>query len=114
LGTTISFKLAHGINLHSPLPNLVFGTLGILASGLLGGFVAGWVAARRPVIHATAVLIFLVMDSITVLFFRHHHEPLWFGLMSASGLMLATICGGVARGLFERRLMRPAKAEATQ
>ncbi|HVT97053.1 MAG TPA: hypothetical protein VHE33_06065 [Acidobacteriaceae bacterium] len=96
-GTTVSFKLAGGINLRSPLPNFVLGTLGIAVSGLLGGMTAGWVGGRKPVWHATSVLIFLVMDSVTVLFIRHRHrlDPLWFGVLSALGLMLATIVGGI-------------------
>jgi hypothetical protein len=100
VGTTIAFRLAHGINLESPRSHLFFGTLGILASGLLGGWVAAWVGGRRPIAHAASVLIFLVADSTTVLFFRHRHEPLWFGLMSALGLMAATVAGGVVRAAF--------------
>ncbi|HLJ50925.1 MAG TPA: hypothetical protein VKU01_33175 [Bryobacteraceae bacterium] len=97
VGTTISFHLAGGINLRSPLPNFVLGTIGILVSGLLGGVAAGLVAGRKPVWHATSVLIFLMMDSVTVLFFRNKHrlDPLWFGMTSATGLMAATIAGGL-------------------
>lgn len=98
VGTTISFRLAGGINLRSPLPNFIFGTLGILASGLCGGMAAGLIGGRKPVWHSTSVLIFLLMDSITILFLRKRHrlDPLWFGVMSAVGLMLATIAGGIA------------------
>lgn len=97
VGTTISFHLAGGINLRSPVPNFVFGSIGILISGLLGGVAAGLVAGRKPVWHATSVLIFLMMDSVTVLFLRKRHrlDPLWFGIMSATGLMAATIVGGL-------------------
>ena len=97
IGTTISFRLAGGINLRSPLPNFVLGTIGILISGLLGGATAGLTGGRKPVWHATSVLIFLLMDSVTVLFLRKRHrlDPLWFGILSAAGLMAATILGGV-------------------
>ncbi len=97
VGTTISFHLAGGINLRSPLPNFIFGTAGIFLSGLLGGVTAGWVGGRKPVWHAASVLLFLIMDSVTVLFFRKRHrlDPLWFGIMSAAGLMAATIIGGL-------------------
>ena len=97
LGTSLSFRLAHGINLESPLSHLVLGTMGVLVSGIAGGWVAGWVGGRRPVVHAASVLIFLVIDSTTVLFFRKRHDPLWFGLMSALGLMAATVAGGYVR-----------------
>jgi len=99
LGTTLSFSLAHGINLESPPLNFALGTLGILASGLMGGYVAGWVGGRKPVAHATSVLIFLLIDSTTVLFFRKREDPLWFGIMTALGLMAATVAGGFVRAV---------------
>ena len=95
VGTTIAFKLAHGINLKSPPSHLVFGTMGVLAAGLIGGAFAAWIGGRMPVAHAASVLILLAVDSTTVLFFRHRHEALWFGLLSALGLMAATVAGGV-------------------
>ncbi len=110
VGTTISFQLAGGINLRSPLPNFVLGTMGICASGLLGGMTAGLVGGRKPVWHATSVLIFLMIDSVTVLFLRKRHrlDPLWFGIMSAAGLMLATMAGGVVLKVLQRN--RPPRA----
>src|SRR5215475_12297492 len=104
LGTTLAFRLAHGINLHSPPSNLVFGTLGILASGIAGGFLAATIGGKKPLAHAASVLIFLAIDSTTVLFFRHRREPLWFGLMSALGLMAATVAGGFIKAVISRRL----------
>jgi len=105
VGTTISFHLAGGINLRSPLPNFVFGTIGIFISGLLGGVTAGLVGGRKPVWHATSVLIFLMIDSVTVLFLRNRHrlDPLWFGIMSSTGLMAATIVGGLLLRFVQRR-----------
>lgn len=105
IGTTISFQLAGGINLRSALPNFVLGTIGIFISGVLGGM-AGFIGGRKPVWHATSVLIFLLIDSVTVLFLRKRHrlDPLWFGILSATGLMAATIIGGLLLRLFQRRL----------
>jgi hypothetical protein len=102
-GTTVAFRLAHGINLKSPPSHLFFGTLGILAAGILGGVVAGLVGGRRPVAHAASVLIFLIADSTTVLFFRRRHEALWFGVMSALGLMAATVAGGILLAAVQAR-----------
>jgi len=120
VGTTIAFRLAHGINLKSPPSHLFFGTLGILAAGIVGGGIAGLVGGRRPVAHAASVLIFLVADSTTVLFFRKRHEPLWFGVTSALGLMAATVAGGVLlaavqarRAALSRSMAAPTKAPPT-
>jgi hypothetical protein len=105
IGTTISFTLAGGINLRSPLPNFVLGTMGILISGLLGGLTAGLIGGRKPVWHASSVVLFLIMDSVTVLFIRKRHrlDPLWFGIMSATGLMAATVIGGLLLKLIQQR-----------
>jgi cellobiose-specific phosphotransferase system component IIC len=111
IGTTIDFRLTHGINLRSPPSHLVFGTMGILTAGLIGGAFAAWIGGRKPVAHAASVLIFLVADSTTVIFFRHRHDALWFGLMSALGLMAATVAGGFAYAALLSRCRRgPVKA----
>ena len=86
-----------GKNADSPPANFILGSMGILASGIAGGYVAGWVGGRKPIAHAISVLIFLTIDSTTVLFFRKRHDPLWFGLMTALGLMAATVVGGYVR-----------------
>jgi hypothetical protein len=115
VGTTMAFRLAHGINLGSPPSHLVFGTMGILMAGLIGGAVAAWIGGRKPVAHAASVLIFLLVDATTVLFFRPRHEPLWFGLMTALGLMGATVAGGFAYAILvsrrQRELGEPAVAK---
>ena len=110
VGTTIVFSLAHGINLRSPRSHLVFGVPGIMLAGIVGGWIAAWVGGRRPVAHAASVLIFLVADSTTVLFFRHRQDPLWFGLMSALGLMAATVAGGFLRAAYLARRKRVSAA----
>lgn len=112
IGTTISFRLAGGINLRSPLPNFIFGSMGIFASGLAGGITAGLIGGRKAVWHAASVLIFLLMDSVTVLFIRKRHrlDPLWFGIMSALGLMFATVLGGVVLSFMQQRT-RAGKAQ---
>ena len=61
------------------------------------------------------MLIFLLMDSVTVLFLRKRHrlDPLWFGLMSAVGLMMATVIGGFVLR-FAQMAMRRTKAPEGQ
>ena len=113
VGTTIAFRLAHGINLESPPSHLVFGTLGILAAGIAGGWAAAWVGGRHPVAHAASVLLFLVADSTTVLFFRKRHEPLWFGLLSAIGLMAATVAGGFVKAAMDAGSARKGASDAS-
>src|SRR5204862_797019 len=100
-GTSVSFYLAGGINLRSTPTHFILGTLGILVSGIAGGYAAGWLGGRNAVLHALAVLVFLIVDSTTVLFFRKRDDPLWFGLTTALGLMFATVAGGFVRSVFE-------------
>lgn len=72
------------------------GTLVAVVAGLTGGALAGFVGGRRPVLHASAVLPLLVVDTVYVLFFFPRTAPLWFELMGSLTLMAATVAGGLA------------------
>jgi hypothetical protein len=92
--TSLGFGQLGGIiHLNAPIRIHVAAILLAVTSGLLGGMTAALVACRYPIRHATAVLIFLCIDTGVVLS-RGSTDPLWFDLMGAATLMLATVCGG--------------------
>lgn len=95
LFTTLGFKpLGVIVPVDAPPLTLFLGALVAIVSGLLGGATAAGVAGRAPVAHATAVLLFLFLDTAIVLS-RPSKGPVWFDLLGAATLMLATIAGGV-------------------
>lgn len=95
LFTTLGFKpLGVIIPFEAPLRTHFLGALVAIVSGLLGGATAAGIAGRAPVAHAAAVLLFLFLDTAIVLS-RPSKGPLWFHLLGAATLMLATIGGGV-------------------
>jgi hypothetical protein len=101
--TTAGFKPLGGIvHLHAPLAIQAAGAVVAIFSGLLGGVTACLVAGRYPVQHATAVLIFLFIDTAVVLS-RGSTDPVWFDLAGSATLMLATVSGGVLYCLVTRR-----------
>jgi hypothetical protein len=108
LCTVVGFRPLGGIiHLHAPLRTQAAGALVAIISGLLGGLTAAFIAARYPVRHAAAVLIFLCIDTGVVLS-RPTPDPLWFDLAGAATLMLATVCGGVLHSYLTNRLRNSA------
>lgn len=83
------------------------GALVAVASGLAGGGLAALIGGRRPLLHAAAVLPFLVLDTVYVLFVFPRTAPIWFDLVGSLTLMAATLAGGWvvgrARGLTAMR-----------
>lgn len=76
---------------------LVLGAAAMVAvvSGLVGGYVAGWIGAARGLINASLVLVPLAIDSTFVLFFfKGNTAPFWFDAMASGTLMLCTLLGG--------------------
>ena len=55
---------------------------------------AAWLAGRRPLLHATAVLIPLTLDTAYVLFSGISSDPFWFDLGGSATLMVAAVLGG--------------------
>lgn len=105
VGTTLTFEVwLGGISYHtSSDKTLLLATLGALASGLVGGFVAAWIGAQRPIRHAVAVLLPLLVDTIYVVTSGISSDPLAFDLAAGGGLMAATVLGGWLRSLWRRR-----------
>lgn len=70
------------------------GILVAVIAGLAGGSLAALVGRRRPLLHAAAVLPFLVIDTAYVLFYFPRTTPAWFELAGGLTLMAATVAGG--------------------
>lgn len=96
--TTIGFEYV-GQRLYGAPPSmLVKGALVAIFAGLAGGFAAGWIGAKRGLVNAAPVLIFLAIDTTYVLFFfRPRRAPLWFDLMGSLTLMVCVLAGGWLR-----------------
>ncbi len=72
------------------------GALVALGAGLSGGALAGLIGGRRPMRHTLAVVPFLIVDSIYVLFFfTPDRNPFLYDLGAALTLIAATLAGGV-------------------
>lgn len=85
------------------------GVVVAVVSGLAGGTLAGLVGGRRPLLHALAVLPFLVADTLYVLFFLPRTTPAWFELAGGLILMAATVAGGGAVATLRGRAARRAQ-----
>jgi hypothetical protein len=74
---------------------LAEGMLVAVVSGLVGGYIAGWLGPSRGLINASFVLIPLTIDTIYVLFFfGGSRAPWWFDTMASGTLMAFTLLGG--------------------
>ncbi len=94
--TTLVFREFHGLGYHeSSAVKLVLGGAFISAAGFVGGCIAGWLGGRATIASAAVVLL-LIFDS-SVVISRELHDPLWFSLLSAVGLIGATIIGVAIR-----------------
>lgn len=76
---------------------LALAGLGAVVSGLLGGYLAGWIGGSRPVQYAMGVLFFLVLDTTLFVFSGKSVDPVWFNLADGAILMAATVLGGFVR-----------------
>ena len=94
----------------SSLGELAAATIGAVAAGLLGGWVATVVAGRRPLLHATGVLIPLALDTVWVITSGVSADPIWFDLGGSVTLMAACVLAGY---LIERRRRQPEATAAT-
>ena len=93
LGTILTFNVLVGqVTINSGALQLTLGTIGAALSGLAGGLVAGIVAPRFPFEHAAGILIFLVIDTASVL--AKSSAPIWFDLAGSSVLAITVLIGG--------------------
>jgi hypothetical protein len=105
--TSVGFGQLGGIvHLNAPPRIQAAAAFVAVGSGLLGGLIAALIAGSHPIRHATAVLLFLCIDTGVVLV-RGSADPLWFDLMGAATLMLATVCGGAVYAVLSKRFGQP-------
>ena len=93
LGTILTFNVLVGqLTVDSGPLQLLLGTIGAALSGLAGGLVAGIVAPRFPFAHAAGVLIFLIIDTVSVV--AKGPGPIWFDLAGSSVRAITVLIGG--------------------
>ena len=102
--TSIGFEYV-GQRLYGAQPaTLIKGALVAVVAGLAGGLAAGFIGAKRGLVNAAPVLIFLAIDTTYVLFFfQPRRAPLWFDLMGSLTLMACALIGGRLRDYFAAR-----------
>jgi hypothetical protein len=92
-GTILTFNVLVGqVTVASNPRQLILGTIGAVLSGLAGGVVAGIIAPRLPLVHATGVLLLLAVDTASVL--SKGTGPAWFDLAGSGVLAISVLFGG--------------------
>ena len=111
VATTLGFTPLGGIiHLSAPLRVHALATVVAIVSGILGGMVAGWIGGRFPVRHALGAAACVVIESSLIIGLRRGTDPLWFEVLGAATLVLATVSGGYLWGSLRRQ---PGKSIAT-
>src|SRR4029434_2610460 len=101
-GTILTFNVLVGqVTVASNPFQMIFGTIGAVFAGIAGGVVAGVVAPRFPFGHAAAVLLFLAVDTASVL--AKGSGPAWFDLTGSGVLAISVLFGGWIMAEMERR-----------
>jgi len=92
-GTILTFNVLVGqVTIDSNPRQMILGTIGAIVAGIAGGVVAGVVAPRLPLGHAAAVLLFLALDTASVL--AKGPGPVWFDLAGSGILAISVLFGG--------------------
>jgi hypothetical protein len=92
-GTILTFNILVGqLTVDSNPRQMILGTIGAVFAGIAGGVVAGLLASRFPFGHAAAVLLFLAIDTASVL--AKGTGPAWFDLAGSGILAISVLFGG--------------------
>jgi hypothetical protein len=92
-GTILTFNVLVGqVTIDSNPRQMILGTIGAVLAGIAGGVVAGVVAPRFPFAHAAAVLLFLAIDTASVV--AKGTGPAWFDLAGSGILAISVLFGG--------------------
>jgi hypothetical protein len=101
-GTILTFNVLVGqLTVDSNARQMILGTIGAVFAGIAGGILAGVVAPRFPFGHAAAVLLFLALDTASVL--AKGSGPGWFDLAGSGILAISVLFGGWIIAEMERR-----------
>src|SRR5262245_7812936 len=89
------FRLS-GHNPHAPA-SVPF-MLGTIASGVVfataGGYVAGWLAGRRPLVHAVALAVVILAGAAASLASTLGHGAVWSQVAALALMAPAAVLGG--------------------
>ena len=98
LGTFAFFRLS-GQPPHAPAPVSVMLESSVcgMAFALLGGYVAGWLAGRRPFAHACAMAIVLLIGAAVSLFATLGKGAVWSQLAALILMAPCALLGGWLR-----------------
>ena len=67
------------------------------AAAAVGGYLAGWVAIRRPLVHATVLGVVALLSSIPLVVTHWGNEPAWYHISNLLLVLPATAVGGWMR-----------------
>lgn len=67
--------------------------------GVVGGYIAARIATRRPILHATALGVVMLVVSIAASAFFWDRAPAWFHLTTLALTVPAAMLGGKIRAL---------------
>ncbi len=88
-----------GQNPHgeASVPFMIGATLYGFAFALLGGYVSGWIAKRRPLAHGVAVAVVLALGAAVSLFFTLGRGHIWSQVAALAAMAPAAAIGGWLR-----------------
>jgi hypothetical protein len=83
---------------EASVPFMVGATVYGVAFALLGGYVSGWIARRRPLAHGVAVAVLLALGAGVSLFFTLGKAHVWSQVAALVAMAPAAAFGGWLRG----------------
>lgn len=93
---------------EAPVPFMVGAIAYGVAFAILGGYLSGWIAGRRPVAHAAVVAVIMALGATASLVATLGKGTVWSQVSAIAVMAPAAVSGGWLR----RRVARPAAAGA--